>query len=171
MFYENNITPFLTRKIIWIISSFFFFFVFLGSLQQHMEIPRLGVELELQLPAYRTTTATPDLSRVYNLHHSSRQHQIPNSLSKARDWTRVLLDMNWVGHCWAMKGTLHLNYCLCLLKRQKLWQIIQIPFYTKNNSYELDNSSYMNCTKKKAGTLRRKMIKIWSIGVLVKLWF
>ena len=32
---------------------FFFFFLlpFLGPLPQHMEVPRLGVELELQLPA------------------------------------------------------------------------------------------------------------------------
>ena len=28
-----------------------FFFLFLGPHLQHMEIPRLGVELELQLPA------------------------------------------------------------------------------------------------------------------------
>ena len=36
---------------------FFFLFVFLpflGPLPQHMEVPRLGVELELQLPAYAT---------------------------------------------------------------------------------------------------------------------
>ena len=30
-----------------------------------MEVPRLGVKSELQLPAY--TTAMPDLSHVYNL--------------------------------------------------------------------------------------------------------
>ena len=48
------------------------------------EVPRLGVELELQLLAY--TTAMPDLSRVCNLYHSSRQdRQILNPLSKARD--------------------------------------------------------------------------------------
>ena len=28
-----------------------------------------------------TVTATPDLSRICNLHHSSRQRQIPNPLS------------------------------------------------------------------------------------------
>ena len=33
-----------------------------------MEVPRLGVKLELQLPAYTTVTAMPDLSRVFNLH-------------------------------------------------------------------------------------------------------
>ena len=29
---------------------------------QHMEVPRLEVELELQLPAYTTATAAQDLS-------------------------------------------------------------------------------------------------------------
>ena len=48
-----------------------------------MEVPRLGVESELQLPAYLTATATPDRSWVFDLHHSSRQHQILNPLSQA----------------------------------------------------------------------------------------
>ena len=30
----------------------------------HMEVPRLGIELELQLPAYTTATATPDPSHI-----------------------------------------------------------------------------------------------------------
>ena len=38
-------------------SSFFFFWSFLGL---HMEFPRLGVELELQLPTYTTAIATPN---------------------------------------------------------------------------------------------------------------
>ena len=29
---------------------------------QYMEVPMLGVESELQLPAYTTATVTPDLS-------------------------------------------------------------------------------------------------------------
>ena len=41
-----------------------------------MEVPRLWVESELQLPAYTTATAMRDLSQVYILHHSSRQGQI-----------------------------------------------------------------------------------------------
>ena len=42
---------------------FFFFFVFLGLFPRHLEVPRLGVESELQLSAYTTATATatPDL--------------------------------------------------------------------------------------------------------------
>ena len=37
-----------------------FFMVFLELHPWHMEIIRLGIESELQLPAYTTATATPD---------------------------------------------------------------------------------------------------------------
>ena len=46
-------------------------FCFLGPYPWHMEVPRRGVESELELPAY--TTATPDPSRICDLHHSSQQ--------------------------------------------------------------------------------------------------
>ena len=39
---------------------FFFFFFFLGPLMWHMEVPRLGVKSELQLPAYTIATATAE---------------------------------------------------------------------------------------------------------------
>ena len=35
-----------------------------------MEVPGLGVELELQLPAYTTVTATPDPSCICDVGHS-----------------------------------------------------------------------------------------------------
>ena len=50
--------------------------VFLGLCPEQMEVPRLGVELELQLPAYTTAAAMPDLSRICDLNHSSWEHQI-----------------------------------------------------------------------------------------------
>ena len=53
---------------------------------------RLGVELELQLPAYTTATAMWDLSPICDLHHSSGQCRILNPLSKARDGTCILVD-------------------------------------------------------------------------------
>ena len=62
-----------------------FFFVFLGPHLQLMEVPRLGVELELQLPAFDTATATRDPNYVCDLHHSSWQRRILNTLSEARD--------------------------------------------------------------------------------------
>ena len=49
-------------------------------LSLHMEVPGLGVELQLPLLAYTTATATPDLSHICNLHHSSRRCQILNPL-------------------------------------------------------------------------------------------
>ena len=55
-------------------------------------MPRLGVELELQLPAYAMATAMGDLSRICNLHHSSRQCLILNPLGEARDRPRILMD-------------------------------------------------------------------------------
>ena len=76
--------------------SFFFFFFFLELHLWHMEVLRLGIDSELQLPAYTTATATPDPSRVCDLHHSSRQCRIVNLLSEARARTRVLMDASWV---------------------------------------------------------------------------
>ena len=60
-----------------------FFFLFSPHLQ-HMEVPRPGVESELQLPASTTVTAMPDPSPICDLHHSSQQHQIFNPLGKGR---------------------------------------------------------------------------------------
>ena len=56
-----------------------------------MEVPRLGVELELQLPASATTTAVKDLSHVCDLHRSSWQRQILYQLSEAGNQTHILI--------------------------------------------------------------------------------
>ena len=74
-----------------------FLFVFLGPHPLHTEVPRLGVRLELQLPAYATATAMQDSSCICDLHHSSWPPQILNPLSKeARDQTHVLMDASKV---------------------------------------------------------------------------
>ena len=67
---------------------------FLGPHLQYAEVPRLGVKSELQLPAYTRAIATPDLSHVRDLHHSSWQRRILNPVSKARDQTCILTDTN-----------------------------------------------------------------------------
>ena len=55
---------------------FYFFVLLLGPPPWHMEVPRLGVRLELQLPAYTTATAMPD----------------PEPTSEARNQTFILMD-------------------------------------------------------------------------------
>ena len=75
----------------YLISHHFFFFCFLGLHPRHIEVPRVGVQSELQLSASATITAMPDPSHVCDLHHSSPQCQILNPLSEARDWTRKLM--------------------------------------------------------------------------------
>ena len=87
---------------------FFLFFHFLGPHPHHMEIPRLGVDLELQLPAYTTVTATPDPSCVCDPHHSSQQCWILNplsELSEARDRTLILMVLSWIYFRCTTKGT------------------------------------------------------------------
>ena len=69
-----------------------------------VEVPRLGVSSELQLPACTTATATPDLSHVCNLHHSSRQRQILNPLREAKDRTRDLMVPSRIHFCCTMTG-------------------------------------------------------------------
>ena len=72
--------------------SFFFFFFFLRLHPRHTEVSGLGVESELQLPAYTTATATLDLSCIYKPNHSSRQCWILHPLSEAWDRTCTLMD-------------------------------------------------------------------------------
>ena len=73
-----------------------------------MEVPRLGVQSELQLPAYTIVIATQDPRCVCNLHLSSWQCRILNPLSKARDQTHILMDtsqfpMNHSGNAYDLK--------------------------------------------------------------------
>ena len=66
-------------------------FCVLGLLPRHMEVPRLGVESELQLPASTTATGMRDWSCLCDLPHSSRQCLILNPRSEARNQTYILL--------------------------------------------------------------------------------
>ena len=68
-----------------------------------MEVPRLGVELELQLLAYAAATAMQHLRSVCDIHHSLWEHQILNPVSKARDQTFNLMVPSWICfHCATM---------------------------------------------------------------------
>ena len=99
---HNLISPLLMN--VQLFHLFIYFnFTFLGPHSQHMEVPKLGVTLELQLPAYATATATRDPSHVCYLHHSSRQCWILSPLSEAGDRTCILMDPSWMCfHCTTM---------------------------------------------------------------------
>ena len=99
-----------------------------------MEVPRLRVELELQLLAY--TTATPHPSRICNLHHRSWQHQILNPLSKARDQTRNLVVPSWIHFCCTTTGTL--KYTLFF----KNYLLLQ-EYVSKVIFFQVINTSYL----------------------------
>ena len=89
-------------------SVFFFsllFFFSPGLHPYHMEVARLGVKLELQLLAYTTATATPVLSRICDLYHSSRQRRFPNPLSESKDQTCILMDTSRIHFPYAVTGT------------------------------------------------------------------
>ena len=70
-----------------------------------MEVPRLGVKLELQLLAYATAIAKLDLSHVFDLHNSSEQCQILNPLSQASGQTCNLMVPSWIHFSRPMMGT------------------------------------------------------------------
>ena len=89
----------------WTFFSFFCLLSFLGLHQRHMEVPRLWVQSELLLTAYARTTATPDPNQVCDLHHSSQQRLIPNSLREARDRTCNLMVPRWIHFRCATMGT------------------------------------------------------------------
>ena len=69
----------------------YIFFAFSGLHLRHMEVPRLGVNSELQ-QHNSTATAVRDPSHICDLHHSSQQCRIPDPLSEARDQTHILMD-------------------------------------------------------------------------------
>ena len=71
----------------------------------YMNVPRLGVKSEPQLPAYITATATWDPSHSCDLHHSSWQCQTPDPLREARDGTHILRDTSWICYHCATAGT------------------------------------------------------------------
>ena len=69
-----------------------------------MEVPSLGFESKLQLPAYTTATATAELSHISDLGCSLEQCQILHPLSEARDRTHILTDTSWVPNLLSHNG-------------------------------------------------------------------
>ena len=96
---------FFTYIFVYFYLFIFIFFIFLGPHLRHMEIPRLEVESELQLPAYTTPTAMRNLSHICNLHHSSQQRQsLTHSTRPGIEPMSSWMLVGCVNH-WAMTGT------------------------------------------------------------------
>ena len=76
---------------------FVLFFVFVGMHLWHMEVPRLGVKLELQLPAYTTATQIQATSVTYTTAH--RNGGYCNPLIEVRDQTHILVDTSHIHYC------------------------------------------------------------------------
>ena len=74
----------------------FIYFCLFRAAPAAYEVPRLGVQSELQPPAF--ATAMKDPSQDCRLYHNSWKLNpwILNPLSKARDRTRVLMDASQV---------------------------------------------------------------------------
>ena len=75
-------------KLYWIL-FIYFFVLFVVPHLQHVEVPRLGTELELWLPACDTAATTRDPSCICYLHHSTK------SLTR---WERpgMELECSWI---------------------------------------------------------------------------
>jgi len=80
-----------------------------------MDVARLGVKSELQLPVYARATATQDPSHVFDLHHSSWQRQILNPLSRARDQPCILVDPSQVCYRKVTKGSPNSHFLKALM--------------------------------------------------------
>ena len=96
---NSNFYQYVVLSLSLMMLSFFFFlfkilfyFLFLGLHLWHMEVPRLEVKLELQLPVYTTATVMWDPSCIYDLHRSLWKLRIHNLLSKAREGPHILVD-------------------------------------------------------------------------------
>ena len=105
-----------------------------------MEVPTLGVELELQQPSYVKASAMWNPIHIHDLHRSSWQHQIPNSLSKARDRTHLLTGTSHIRfHC-TTRGTPN-SHMLMSIRSQKT----QDRGWCRNMEEPCDNSPYPSC--------------------------
>ena len=75
---------------------FIYLFCILGPHLSPMEVPRLGIKSELQLPTDTTATANPDPSCICDLHYSSQQHGSLTHWGGPGIETHILMDTSWV---------------------------------------------------------------------------
>ena len=72
------------------------FFGLLGPHWRHMDVPRLGFQIRAAVAGLHHSHSNLGSEPRLQSTHSSRQRQILNPLSEARDRTRVLMDASWV---------------------------------------------------------------------------
>ena len=115
-----------------------------------------------------------DLSCICHLHHSSWQHQIPNSLSKGRDQTHILKDTSWIYfHC-ATTGNPENNICIFWFfkrheeKYKHLFWTLKV-FYSKQTFF---HSSYTSksCVRRTLPVLLFNG-QMWYIPVVLFIYF
>ena len=84
--------------------SFFFLLLFKAAPAAYRSSQTTGKVRAVAAGPYTTAAATLDSSHVCHLHHSSQQCQILNLLSKAGDWTLILMDTSWVCNLLSCNG-------------------------------------------------------------------
>ena len=74
---------------------FFFFFLLF------MAVPAAyrSSQARVRITSIATASATQGLSCIWDLHHSSWQHRLPDLLSKVRDWTCILMNTSQICFC------------------------------------------------------------------------
>ena len=113
----SSFLSFLSSLVFWKCCCRVFFYLFFcaaSAAHRSSQIKKL-LKLELQLPAYTTATAMPDLSQICHLHHSSWKRQIPDPLT--RDGIGILMDSSQICfHCTTMgtRVVAHFNPYLLL---------------------------------------------------------
>ena len=104
-------------------------FFFLGPHPQHMEVPSRGVELELQLLAYSTATATPEPSCICDLCHSLWLRQILNPLSESRGQIHMPMETRRVLNPLSHNG----KACILYFYKSLVWsRYSKTPFNSRS---------------------------------------
>ena len=96
------------------------FFSFLGPHLQHMEVPRLEAESELQLAAYTTAMATLDLSRIFDLCYSLRQTRWTRSGFEPASSQILCQVLNPLSH----KGNSKVLFCFVNTHTHGVWMFL-----------------------------------------------
>ena len=129
--------------------SKFCLFCSLGLHLWHVEVPRLGVKLELHLPAYATATAVWDLSCVCDLYYSS------GSARSLAYWVRPRIKPAYLWNSWVSNPLSHNRNSLKFLNPANPFLICEIKlthwiklwgFYNVMSSKSLvPASDFINC--------------------------